>query len=200
MVWMDAVGAGRTAWRPVGGGRDGAVDGRPRRWTTPSWRQLSTTGPRVVHGSGPVHPRPRNELSTELSPDVGEECAHGDAGRPIGHRRVVTRAVGNRWASPPAHEMKRTVTDPVTPLITWSERGAVSVVRRTTSGCVSWLRGRSCRGGGVSREGVDNPGGNGRRARAGSPDRGARPLHRIDVPARPRRRHRPRPGGVSGRR
>jgi hypothetical protein len=141
---MEAVGAGPTAWLPVDGGRDGPVDGSRRRWTTRSWRQLSTTGPRVVHGSEPVHPRVQNEPSTELSPDVGEVRTHGNVGRPIGHRRVVTRAVGNRWASPPAHNMKRTVTDEVTWLITGSGPGAASVAGRTTSGRVSCATGRSC--------------------------------------------------------
>jgi hypothetical protein len=176
---MDAVRAGGAAWRPVDGGRDGAVDGRRRRWTTRSCRRLSTRGPRVVHGSGPVHPRLRNQPSTELSPDVGEACAHRDAGRPIGHREVVTHRVDSRWASPPAHEMKRTVTDQVTVLITRSVRGAASVVRRTTSGACRACRGRSCRAGGVSQGLWTTP----VVGTGGSPDRAACPLHRIDVPA-----------------
>jgi hypothetical protein len=146
MVWMHALGAAPTAWRPVGGGRDGPVDTWRRRWTTRTRRELSPIHPRVVHGSGGVHPRPRNRQSTELSPDVGEVCAHGDVERPTGDREVVTPRAGSRWSSPRVHQVKRTVTGSVTVAITRSGRGAVSVVGRTTSGCVSREAGRSCRG------------------------------------------------------
>src|SRR3954447_22753979 len=120
MVWMEAVGAAPVAWRPVGGRRDGPVDTWRRRWTTRTRRELSPTHPRVVHGSGGVHPRPRNRQSTELSPDVGEVCAHGDVERPTGDREVVTPRAGSRWSSPRVHQVKRTVTGSVTVTITRS--------------------------------------------------------------------------------
>src|SRR5690348_3151409 len=97
---MGAVAAAPTAWPPVGNRRDGLVDRAARTWTTRSWRELSTSRPRVVHGSRRGHPRRPNPPSTELSPGVGEVCAHGDAPRPINHRRVVTAAVRNRWRYP----------------------------------------------------------------------------------------------------
>jgi hypothetical protein len=156
MVWMEAVAAAPTAWRPVGGGRDGPVDTWRRRWTTRTRRELSPTHPRVVHGSGGVHPRPRNRQSTELSPDVGEVCAHGDVERPTGDREAVSPAPGSRWSSPRVHQVKRTVTGSVTVAITRSGRGAVSVVGGTTSGCVSREAGRSCRGHRGWRGPVDN--------------------------------------------
>ena len=97
MVWIEPILAARTAWRRVGGGRDRAVDGAMLPWTTHSERGLSTDGPRVVHGSGLLHPQPERRLSTELSPDVGEVCAHGHAGRQIGDPEVVTPAPMSRW-------------------------------------------------------------------------------------------------------
>ena len=137
MVWMDAVGAALTAWLHVGGGRDGFVDAGRRLWTTSALPELSPTRPRVVHRSGAVHPRPWNRPSTELSPDVGEVCAHGDVERPTGDRGAVSPTAGNRWSSPRVHGMKRAVTGSVTATIIRSGGGAVSVVGGTTSGRVS---------------------------------------------------------------
>ena len=97
MVWIEWISAARTAWRRVGGGRDRVVDGAVLPWTTHPGRELSSGGPRVVHGSAHVHPPPWKKLSTELSPDVGEVCAHGHAGRQIGDADVVTPAPMSRW-------------------------------------------------------------------------------------------------------
>jgi hypothetical protein len=146
MVGMDAVGAAPTAWRPVGGGRDGPVDAWRHPWTTRLRRELSPRRPRVVHRFRVVHPRPRNRPSTELSPDVGEVCAHGDVERPTGDREAVSPPGVNRWSSPRVHKLKRTVTGSVTATITGSGAGAASVVGATTSGRVSCAHGRSCRG------------------------------------------------------
>ena len=97
---MDAVGAAGTAWRPVGGARDGAVDSRRWLWTTRPGRKLSPSRARVVHGSGPVHPRPPDWPSTELSPDVGEVCAQGNAQQQIHIRQTVSSTGRNRWRCP----------------------------------------------------------------------------------------------------
>jgi len=97
---MGVVEAVRTAWRPVGGGRDRVVDASSRPWTTRSWRELSPSRPRVIHGCRRVHPRPPDRPSTELSPGVGEVCAQGDAERPIRHAGVVTPVALNRWSCP----------------------------------------------------------------------------------------------------
>jgi len=137
MVWMDIVRAGPTAWRVVGPVRDGAVDRMARPWTTRPGRELSPDAPRVVHGSGLVHPRARKRLSTELSPDVGELCAHGDAGRPIDDGAVVTSTPSNRWTYPAAVQVTRCVTVMGPTWITGSVGGAASVVGDTMSGRVS---------------------------------------------------------------
>jgi len=137
MVWIGAVRAGPTAWRAVGVARDRAVDGSIGSWTTPSGRELSTGAPRVVHGSGLVHPRARKRLSTELSPDVGGVCAHGDAGRPINDGVVVTSAPSNRWTYPAAMQVTHCVTAVGTIWITEPVGGAASVVGDTMSGRVS---------------------------------------------------------------
>ncbi|MDT7581407.1 MAG: hypothetical protein QOK35_2671 [Pseudonocardiales bacterium] len=134
---MDVVRPAPTAWRPVGAPRDRPVDRWPWLWTTRRRHELSTMRPRVVHRCGAVHPRALKRLSTELSPDVGEVCAHGDVERPTGDRRTVSPAAGNRWTSPHVHEVKRSVTGSVTGTITGSGSGAVSVVDGTTSGRVS---------------------------------------------------------------
>ena len=134
---MEAVRAGGTAWRHVGAVRDRGVDGAVRRWTTRSGLELSTFDPRVVHGSGLVHPPPRKRLSTELSPDVGEVCAQSDATRPIRDGVVVTSAQPNRCFYPAATQVTRRVTGPSTVWITEPEVGAVSVEGHTTSGRVS---------------------------------------------------------------
>ena len=134
---MGVVRAGGTAWRAVGAMRDRGVDGSTVRWTTRPQRELSTGGPRVVHGSGRVHPPPQKGLSTELSPDVGEVCAHGDGGRPSGDAVVVTSAPSSRWTYPAAAQVTRRVTGTGTVSITEPGVGAVSVGGSTTSGCVS---------------------------------------------------------------
>ena len=82
MVWIEWISAARTAWRRVGGGRDRVVDGAVLPWTTHPGRELSSGGPRVVHGSAHVHPPPWKKLSTELSPDVGEVWSRVNAARP----------------------------------------------------------------------------------------------------------------------
>src|SRR3712207_2202729 len=134
---MGAVRAGGTAWRGVGAARDRAVDGAAGQWTTRLGAELSPGGPRVVHGSGLVHPRPRKRLSTELSPDVGEVCALGDVGRPIRDALTVTSAAANRWAYPAATQVIHRVTGTRTSWITGSGGGAASVGGDTTSGRVS---------------------------------------------------------------
>jgi hypothetical protein len=137
MVWTGVVRAGRRAWRSVGGGRDRAVDGWVRRWTARLPDRLSTNRPRVVHGCDTVHPPPRERPSTELSTGVGEVCAHGDAGRPIGDAAVVTRALANRWTCPAAREVTRRVTGTGWKTITRVGTGASSVATDTTNGRVS---------------------------------------------------------------
>ena len=134
---------GGCGWRSgPGRGRGGASGGQPG-----PRRELSPGGPRVVHGSARVHPPPRKKLSTELSPDVGEVCAHGHAGRPIGDAEVVTRAPMSRWiytrCSSGSHAGSPE-RDPMT--ITRSDGGAASVA----DGHDERLRvvrgwGRSCR-------------------------------------------------------